>query len=172
MKIELKKFKHFPSLSEETYCFTADLIIDGVKCGYAKNNGYGGNTDVRSDHSPKGMKLIEVAENYCKSLPPYYVGKLCTIDMNLENFIDDLVDKLVKDKARAMDEKRLNKKMEKMVLYGNDEEYYTLKFSIPLTEILTKYPQSLKKHILEFTKKHEGKGYRILNKNIPEYIYN
>jgi hypothetical protein len=172
MKIEIKNFKHFPSLSEETYCFTASIVINGVKCGNAKNNGFGGCTDIYSDYTDKGRELIKQAEEYCKNLPPYHVSEFGTTDMNLEFFIDDLVHAAVMEKAKKQDQKRLIKKTEKAVLYGNDSEYYTLTFKISVSDFIAKYPQTLKKHILEFTKKHEGKGYRILNTNIPEYLYN
>jgi hypothetical protein len=172
MKIELKNFKHFPSLSEETYCFTATIVINGIKCGDAKNQGFGGETSVYSDHTPRGIELIKQAELYCKTLPPYYIGKTCTIEMNLTNFIDDLVHNAVMDKAKKQDEKRLLKKTEKAVLYGNDREYYSIKFEISIADFVAKYPNQLKEYISKFTKKHEGKGYRILNKNIPQSFLN
>jgi len=172
MKIELKNFKHFASLSEETYCFTASIVIDGVKCGTAENRGFGGCTDIRSDYTPKGKQLIEAAEIYCKTLPPWHVSEFGTTEMSLEHFIDDLVHEAVMAKAKKQDEKRLAKKMEKAVLYGNDISYYSINYKIPLADVIAKYPQTLKKHILEFTQKHEGKGYRILNTNIPQYILN
>lgn len=172
MKIELKNFKHFASLSEETYCFQAAIIVNGVKCGTAENRGFGGCTDIHSDHTEKGRELIKQAEEYCKKLPPYHVSEFGTTDMNLEFFIDDLVHAAVMEKAKKQDEKRLAKKTEKAVLYGNDSEYYTLTFKVSIADFIAKYPQTLKKHILEFTKKHEGKGYRILNNNIPEFILN
>jgi hypothetical protein len=168
MKIELKNFKHFPTLSEETYCFTATLVVNGIKCGTAKNQGFGGSTSVYSDHTPKGMKLIEEAENYCKSLPPYYIGKLCTIDMNLENFIDDLVNTAVIEKARLKDEKRLAKNMVKSFLYGNEREMYSLTFNMPILDAIARNPQAVVKDVKNYMKKHEGKGYRILNTNLPQ----
>ena len=64
------------------------------------------------------------------------------------------------------------KQYEKAVLYGNDTEYYRIRYNKPIAEIVAKYPQTLKKDILNFIKKHEGKGYRILNTNIPQYLYN
>lgn len=172
MKIELKNFKHFASLSEETYCFTASIVINGVKCGTAKNNGFGGCTDIYSDHTTKGRQLIDEAEKYCKTLPPWYVSEFGAEPMTLEHFIDDLVHEAVMLKAKKQDEKRLAKKMEKAVLYGNDTTYYSLNYKITIADCIAKYPQTLKKHILEFTEKHKGKGYRILNTNIPAYILN
>jgi hypothetical protein len=172
MKIELKNFKHFASLSEETYCFQAAIIVNGVKCGTAENRGFGGSTDIHSDHTPKGIELIKQAEEYCKTLPPISLGEWGNLDMNLEHFIDELVETAIKEKQRKQDEKRLIKQYEKAVLYGNDTEYYRMRYNKPIAEIVAKYPQTLKKDILNFIKKHEGKGYRILNNNIPQYLYN
>jgi hypothetical protein len=166
--IELKNFKHFPSLSEETYCFTATIVVNGIKCGDAKNQGFGGDTMVSSDHTTRGRELIKEADLYCQTLPPYHIGLSGTIEMNLVNFIDDLVHNAVMDKAKKQDAKRLAKKTEKAVLYGNDIEYYSINFTMPIAEVMSKYPQRFEKHLIEFTKKHEGKGFRILNNNIPQ----
>jgi len=39
MKVELKNVKFSEHMSEETNAFTADVYVDGKKCGYAKNDG-------------------------------------------------------------------------------------------------------------------------------------
>lgn len=44
MKIELRNFKHYPKLSEETNAFTADIYIDGKHAGFVKNEGRGGDS--------------------------------------------------------------------------------------------------------------------------------
>jgi hypothetical protein len=42
--IGIKNLKHFASMSEETYCFTCSVTLDGVKTWEAKNNGQGEET--------------------------------------------------------------------------------------------------------------------------------
>ena len=39
MKIEVKNVKFVEALSEETYCFTASIRVDGKKVGEASNRG-------------------------------------------------------------------------------------------------------------------------------------
>lgn len=47
MKIELRKIQVNNRLSEETLCFSADIVIDGKVAGEATNRGHGGCTDYR-----------------------------------------------------------------------------------------------------------------------------
>ncbi len=64
-KIKLKNIRHSPTLSEETFAFTADVYFDGKLIGYAENHGQGGETIVDwYDHD-----LFLRAEEYAKSLP-------------------------------------------------------------------------------------------------------
>jgi hypothetical protein len=64
MKIELKKIKHMPSMSEETECFTADLYIDGTHRGNVSNRGFGGPTDFSERAAEEELNA------YGKTLPP------------------------------------------------------------------------------------------------------
>lgn len=42
MKIEVRNLKHSPSLSEETYAYTATIYVDGKAAFHASNHGHGG----------------------------------------------------------------------------------------------------------------------------------
>lgn len=42
IKIELTNIKHAAFSSEETHCYSATLIVDGVKLGTVSNDGHGG----------------------------------------------------------------------------------------------------------------------------------
>lgn len=66
--LSLKNFKYFPSLSEETNCFTADLYINKKLVGYAENRGYGGETSIRHSNMDT-LVIIREADAYFKSLP-------------------------------------------------------------------------------------------------------
>ena len=70
MKIELKNFKFYDRLSKGTYCFQANIWVDGVKCGTAENRGIGGETDYSNDGTEASRQLIKLAETYCLTLPP------------------------------------------------------------------------------------------------------
>jgi hypothetical protein len=45
MEFELKKIKCYPSLTEETECFTAQLWVNGKHIANVKNDGHGGCND-------------------------------------------------------------------------------------------------------------------------------
>ena len=47
--ISLKNLKHFAAGSQETYCFTATVYLNGKRVGTAENDGHGGETIVRLD---------------------------------------------------------------------------------------------------------------------------
>lgn len=46
-RIELKRFKHYPRLSQETTAYSADLYVDGFKVGIVDNDGHGGMDNAR-----------------------------------------------------------------------------------------------------------------------------
>ncbi len=124
MKIELKKVKISLAHSEETTLFNADLCVNGIVIGYAKNDGRGGCTDYhvygKNDAELKrNRKLMEEAEAYCLSLPAQkYDGLSGDFPMNLELFIDNLVE----DEINKKETERVNKKMLKLqetnVIFG------------------------------------------------------
>ena len=49
LRIGFTFFKEYKSMSEETMCFSANITLDGVKVGRAKNDGHGGCTDIVFD---------------------------------------------------------------------------------------------------------------------------
>ena len=135
MKIELKKLKIAEHMSEETTAFTADIFVDGKEAGYAKNDGHGGCTFYHANEGKRS--LIEAAEKYCLTLPDqkFDMGggrDPFVMKMNLENFIDELINaELVKK-----EEKKLEKKMATRLMYGSPKkvgQYYEINFKQPLS---------------------------------------
>lgn len=162
MKIELKKIKINLAFSEETTMFMAELFINDIKAGYAKNDGHGGCTDYGSYEGRRD--LIEQAERYCQTLPPLKYGTL-TIPMNLEHFIDELVTaELIKK-----EEKKIEKKCETALLFGipNGTSYRIIDFKKPLREIITipNGKATLQRHYNEIKAKLQP-GEEIFNKNL------
>ena len=177
MKIELKNFKFYPNLSEETYCFQANIWVNGTKCGMAENRGYGGETDIMHDGTEISRKLYHEAEAYCLTLPPItwesaMIGKTLQLDMNLTRYIDEMVDVLVKQKEDELNAKKMTKKMQKAILIGNDDKYQEIGFNMPLKEVWQNHPDYFKKVLKEKLNQYAKNGYRLLNTNIPMQFLN
>jgi hypothetical protein len=173
MKIELKNFKHYDRLSEETYCFTANIWVDGTKCGYAENRGFGGETSYHNEGTEASRQLIKQAEEYCLKMPPIVwqssvSGKDLSLDMNLTHYIDELVSALVKKKEDESIAKKMNKEMQKAILIGTDTQYQVISFRKPLREVWETNPNYFKEVLNDKLEKYKPKGYRLLNTNIPQ----
>jgi hypothetical protein len=117
-------------------------------------------------------------ETYCESLPPLvYDSKLyedgkCVIKMNLEHFLDDLFYDYLKAKVKAKFDKKMAKEMLKGIVIGNDNEYLTISFNLPLQTILEHYPDRFKMTLKTKLEKYADKKYRLLNTNIPQQFLN
>lgn len=181
MKIELKNFKHYDRLSEETLCFVGNIWVNGIKCGYAENSGKGGCTSYHHEGTQESRELIRQAEEYCLKLPPIVYkssisDKDIEIDMNLTNYIDDLCCELVKKKEKDAIAKKLNKEMQKAILIGIDNgtdiTYQSIAFKLPLREMWENYPDHFKLTLKNKLEKYADKGYKLLNTNIPQQFLN
>lgn len=56
-KIELRGIKHMARLSEETFCYSADLYVDGTLLAQVSNHGHGGCDMV---HPAKGRSQSDI----------------------------------------------------------------------------------------------------------------
>jgi hypothetical protein len=106
--LSLKSLKTVKWMSEETICFTANLILDGKTIGYASNEGHGGNTFCHFNSPADKAK----AEAFAAKANPLDYGW----DFKSSLTIDDLADILVErhDKAKA-NEKILKKVKKDMI---------------------------------------------------------
>jgi len=84
MKITLKKFAHYPRMSEETVAYVAELWIDGVNYGQTSNEGQG--APDRMHH-----EALNLLQAYAETLPPEEVdlgdGKTFMSNPNWETVI-------------------------------------------------------------------------------------
>lgn len=176
MKIELKNFKFYERLSEETFCFTTNIWVNGTKCGSAENRGYGGETDYHHEGTDESKKLMKEAEQYCDKLPPIVwqtsTGKTLELEMNLTRFIDELVTALVKKKEDEVNARKLNKDMQKAILIGDENTYRVIGFKKPLREVWETHPDYFKQTLRDKLEQYKEKGYRLLNTNIPQQFLN
>ena len=161
MQIELKNFKFYDRLSEETMCFIGNIWVNGVKCGYAENSGKGGCTSYHHEGTEKSRELIADAEGFCESNKT-----------TLYDYLDDLAFALVKKKEDESIAKKLNKEMQKAILIGNDSQYQVISFKLPLRDMWEKHPDFFKKTLIEKLDKYKNKGYKLLNTNIPQQFLN
>jgi hypothetical protein len=173
MKIELKQIKYSDWASEETSCFQANIYLNGKKVGFCNNDGKGGCTSYNRV-TGISYEVIHEMETYCEGLPPivyesnlYKDGK-CTIKMNLEHYLDDLFYAYLKAKDKA----KMDKRMEKAILIGNDYKYQIISFKMPLKDIWEQSPQYFAKTLKESLNKYAVNGNILLNKNIPQQFLN
>jgi hypothetical protein len=165
MKIELKNFRHYDRLSEETLCFVGNIWVNGIKCGYAENSGKGECAGYHHEGTQASRELIRNAEAFCESN-----------GTTLYNFLDELACKIASQKEKEAIAKKLNKEMQKAILIGidNGEEiaYQTISFKLPLRDMWEKHPDFFKKTLIEKLDKYKPKGYKLLNTNIPQQFLN
>jgi hypothetical protein len=177
MKIELKNIKHSEWGSEETQCFQANIYLNGKLVGFCDNDGKGGSTSYNRTNGIS-YDVIKEMESYCEGLPPIvYDSKLykdgkCTIKMTLEHFLDDLLFDHLKAKDKAKFDKKIAKEMLKSIVIGNDDEYLTITFKLPLQTMWENYTDHFKLTLKNKLEKYADKGYRLLNTNIPQQFLN
>jgi hypothetical protein len=117
-------------------------------------------------------------EDYCKKLPPIEYdshlrqGEKFTINMTLEHYLDDLLCKYLDAKNKAKFDKKMAKEMLKGILIGNDKEYRTISFKLPLQEMWDNHPDHFKLTLKNKLEKYKEQGYKLLNTNIPQQFLN
>ena len=72
-RIKLKGLKIYTGMSQETVCFNATVLFDGLSIGTADNDGHGGETRVLFE--PGKKELFRQAESYAKGLLPICLGE-------------------------------------------------------------------------------------------------
>jgi hypothetical protein len=172
MKIELKNLKINLTFSEETTMFKADIYANGVRIGYAENDGHGGPTNCQPYVNTR--KEFKEAEDYCLSLPKIkweLGGKEYDIKSNLEHVVDDIVEKEVQKKEMEKFKKKMAKDMNKGILTGDEIRYTTIWWKGQTIESMLATPQG-RMTLQVKIKALRKKGENILNTNLPDDILN
>jgi len=175
MKIELKNFKTFPRMSEETLAFVADVYINGVKAAFAKNDGHGGPTYYANVGQILNAKLVSQAEEWAKAQPDHkyessHGMKEFSVKMDLEHYIDLLV-------ASQEEKQMLAKRQVAGLVVGvpGSEQLSIFKIrqtrGLPKRTIANLSIENLKSLVANVTKQLKP-GERILNTNLPTEITN
>lgn len=176
MNIELKGISYNPRLSEETNAFSASIYIDGKKAGIASNRGNGGATDYYPVNQ-EGKELISKAEEFCKKLPAEKFeinGEERSYPMNLEHFIDKLIDKHLNDKELIKFNSKLENAIQKSIVIGiPDHSFRPFPSKMPFAMLLGNETGQktlaaiIQKQVLPKMRPDE----KILNTNIPEAVF-
>jgi len=117
-KIELKNLKHSDFASQETYCFEANVYIDGKKAGIVSNQGCGGS------HSYHPNTLYQILKAEADKLPPIE-WRLNEEVLTMQPDPDTLISELVTD---ALAVKDLKSGMRRRILFvGEGGEIYETK---------------------------------------------
>ena len=162
MKVELKNVHFSESLSEETNAFTANVYVNGKKCGYAKNDGCGGCTDIRQLGGVNSKLFVECV-NYLKTQPQINIGsekEPYMVDCDMETMVDHLFELWLKDR----DMKKLEKNMKNCLMWGvpYDVTYHYVKFKVKLSDI----PHDILQNKINHYKKDFKDGEVFLNTNL------
>jgi hypothetical protein len=169
MKIELKSLKHYEALSDETNAFSANLYVDGKLAATCKDDGCGGEIEFY----PVDRELLTKAENYCKTLPdvtfPRAGGGEFSLEMTLELFVGEIVEKSLREIGMKKFRKRMEKDFQKSICFGTDTEYRTVTWkNQTVTQMLT-HPMgivTIQKKVDEL----KQRGETILNTNLTGII--
>lgn len=175
MEIMLKNIYTSERLSQETTAFQATLYINGYRTGVITNDGQGGATMYRLIDD-EGVALIREAEAWCRALPPVVFpdtmsnGRPVTIPMELEMFLDNMVnDWLVKKDIEAF-RRKTEKKMENGILFGVPGKMsLVMRYAVTIESLIRtkKGVEQLRRDIRTKILPLLRENQKILNTNIP-----
>lgn len=112
LSITLKRFQHYPRMSQETEAFNADISYEGVIIGTAENNGHGGCTFVHLND--KGRSIPEIIT--ANQIPEFSDGKFN--EDSLTNIVDSLVENAIRSKLVDKQRKKVEKQLATTVLFN------------------------------------------------------
>lgn len=162
-EFEIKNFKYLESRSEETYCFSAVLYVNGKKVANCGNSGQGGSTDVY--FLPQYKEMERDIKDFLKSLPKIKYES-CEFDRTLEYIVDELVEELL----NAKELKKLMKKTGQYLIFHNPKgTYHQIGWKKYRVDELLEIPSGrdiLKKTIAN----NIAKGNILINENIPSEL--
>lgn len=180
MNLELKNIEIFESLSEETIAFTADLFVNNTKLAHVNNKGSGGNS-IYQLYQIDDRPLLLQTEAYCKNLPPevypsrIFPGETIKVPMNLETYIDNLLEDHLQKKYLDIFHKEIAKHQTDSILFGIPDQTYTrLRLAKPIAEIVrfSKGAEAIQTIIQERILPYLKKDEIILNTNLPPALMN
>lgn len=144
MKITIDRVKIATFASEETLCFEARLLVDGVPIATAKNDGHGGATYFHS-LTPAHRVQLDAVESFAKTLPPVECYGT-SLDHDLEMLVGELVEDYEMDKKVTSSFRRNIKKSVLFVVNGElrhtKGKIDPTRMEANIAHIVKKYPQA------------------------------
>ncbi len=160
MDIQLKNVRLVRGHDDSTP-YVGSLYVDGKKIAECSNDGWGG-PDMIHAISKEAQLVLRKVENYCESLPAI-VEQGFTMKMNLELYIGELLDKVLKEK----DEKRFFNMTKKKLIFMAPKGDTYVQYGWPkhtIEQVKAKRPDLLEKAIVEIGAKYPT--YKLLNTNV------
>jgi len=112
ISITLKRFQHYPRMSQETEAFNADISYEGVTVGTAENDGHGGCTFVHLND--KGRAIPEIVT--ANQIPEFSNGEFN--EDSLVHIVDSLVENAIRSKWVEKQRKKVEKQLATTVLFS------------------------------------------------------
>lgn len=134
MQFSLKKIEYSARMSEETHCFSAVLVIDGVASFEVSNHGHGGSDIVRALPTAKHTQA-EVNAWIKANLPPD-TSYGTTLEQDLEIVVGELMNEwLMARELRAL--------LRRACVCIQGPELYTIGKPAQLAQAKAKYPDAV-----------------------------
>lgn len=166
LRVTLKAVEYFPSMSEETNAFKANVYVNNKRVGYAKNSGHGGCTDVNSFAEPLQRELFKKAEKFLLKQPQINIGDEADpymVDCNMESVVDKMFEDWLQNREAKKIQKLTERKLvyeEKGVYYGYGWKQLTIKQVLENPRLRARLKQEVEEYLTE--------GKKIINTNLPE----
>lgn len=109
------------TMSEETYCFSADVYVNGKKSFAVENRGHGG-CDSFYPYGEEGKKILKEVEAWAKTLPPIPFPESGDPDRTLETDIEIVIGELVEQKLLEKDVSKLQKGMTQKTFFMTKDD--------------------------------------------------
>ena len=107
LPITLKRFQHYPRMSEETNAFNSDILYEGVTVGTAENDGHGGCTFVHLNDKGRSIPALVEASKLPEGNPE-----------SLTDIVDNIVEKTIHAKWVEKQRKKFQKELATTVLFN------------------------------------------------------
>lgn len=96
-EITLKSIKHMASLSEETYCYSARLYVDGELWGMVRNAGHGGCDEFIGENGRSYSDLHDLNLRIAATYDPIE-GYGSSLECDLELICHDIIGKYLEER--------------------------------------------------------------------------